>query len=685
MKKPRPGGRTTPKGTRPSYLHPVDGGSDRSPADDLVRSAGRELLGLDDPVQAETWASGLLEAFDQAGRKARHDGLEVPPFLDAVLGACRRNGDGYAAVVAAALGAVAPPPHGPLAAALASELAAKVGRLPAWTTAVGRAVPHRAWVAADVFGDQESLLTEFRSEGWPGAHVLVALVDHNLSGQAKDAWVAPAPAEDLLSSWLERPEPHMRVEELPVQAALGRLRDAMLTSDFWDGDDDLRTEEFAQHRALVWSRLRRAGLDAPPGPTGPPEVAEDERQELVARFLASPATGGLAERWSAVDIELLAHHVVDLRSDYEGRPLRWSPTVVSVLLGDLAPRKLIVDREQASAFPDVVRAFIRFAAGQTGLGPSFVQEVLASADEMEPVFLERIGDPAAAGPAKALLSALRARGVDLGDPAAIRAALQDEHPVVLPAPRPERRRGPAPDDVVVSAGQAPVLSRFDALARYYGTGRKLTQTGQPTLADARDLVAALGTSDRFDAKIGDRTFRTRSAAELPELAFMLRWAVAAGVLRKEHGRLRATVAWHKLEAKPLGRWLKSVDVLASLGPLAAYHAQSRYRGQGEVLDDLAPGVLGLLVERPLPFEEVLDWVCGTADQTYEWLAPYMQDPEHRRSSFNWDLGLLARILGWAGVVERRGARTEPGRYGDETVVGGVLGLTPAGRWWLVGR
>ena len=54
-------------------------------------------------------------------------------------------------------------------------------------------------------------------------------------------------------------------------------------------------------------------------------------------------------------------------------------------------------------------------------------------------------------------------------------------------------------------------------------------------------------------------------------------------------------------------------------------------------------------------------------------------------SFGWDLDLLSRILGWAGILERVGTTSVPDRYepAREQLVGGILQLTPVGRWWLV--
>jgi len=387
-----------------------------------------------------------------------------------------------------------------------------------------------------------------------------------------------------------------------------------------------------------------------------------------------------------VDVELLAGYLVELRCEYEGRPLRWSPTVVSLLLRDLAPRKLLLDADQAAALPAVVRAFVRFSASRTGLDPGFVEEIVQAVDSIEPEFLDRISNPTAAGPAKAMLAALQARGVDLTDFDAIQTALEEAGPMKLPEHVPGERRSTAtaPAEVVASAELALVLARFEALAGFFGEGRKLTQTGQPTLADARALVAQLGTRDRLDETLGDRTFKTRSAAELPELGFMIRWATAAGALRKQHGKLRATAAWGKLDGKPLQRWMKAAGALPSLGPLAAYRVNRRYRDPDEILDELAPEILGLLAHGGVPFESVLDWICERADVAYEWLAPYMQDPAHRRTSFGWDLDLLARILEWAGILERIGATVETDRYDGERLVGGTLQLTTAGRWWLGG-
>lgn len=680
----RRGGRVTPKGTRPSHLRPVgDPQPERSPVDAIIDSGGRDLIDQGDPIAAETWASGILDLFERARIKARLEGMDVPPIEEALIERCRQRGDRRAAVVATALAAVTPPPLGRQAASTALELRRRFAS-PDWLDKVGLATPTSAWVASDVFGDQESLIVGFHQPGEGGLHALVVLVDHNLSGQAKDAWLGDD-LDEVVGKWGSTPDPHMVLSEAPVNEVLKRLRDAMAMSDVWNGDAELRTEDFAHHRGLVWARLRRAGLiDDRPAAL---DVPQEERESLVAEFVNSRTGHELAGRSPGVDIAILAHYLVDLRSDYEGRPLRWSPTVVSLMLGDLAPRKLLLGADQVAAFPEAMRAFVLYAAERTGLDQPFVDEIVARIDEMEPEFLDRIGDPSAAGPAKALLSALQAKGVDLSDVDAINEALDQGAGLGLPWGPPKTRQqatSTAPSDVLASAERSVVLSRFGVLTAFYGKGRKLTQTGQPTLADAKELAAKLGTEDRIDQTIGDRTFKTQSAANLPELGFTIRWAIAAGALRKEHGKFLATATWAKLEGKPLQRWLKAADAIPTMGPLADFHAHHRYRHSDELLDELAPEIVNMII-RPTEFEGVLDWVCGRADTSYEWLAPYMQDPENRRRSFRWDLDLLTRILGWAGIAQRTDARIELDIFREECLAGGVLQLTPAGKWWLANR
>jgi hypothetical protein len=105
-------------------------------------------------------------------------------------------------------------------------------------------------------------------------------------------------------------------------------------------------------------------------------------------------------------------------------------------------------------------------------------------------------------------------------------------------------------------------------------------------------------------------------------------------------------------------------------------------GPDELLDELQPEIVHRA--EAWPFDALLDRICERADLTYDWLSPYLQDPEHRRTSFGWDLDRLIRIFDWAGIAERGRTAVEPDRWEStrERLVGGTVRLTPVGRWWL---
>jgi hypothetical protein len=68
------------------------------------------------------------------------------------------------------------------------------------------------------------------------------------------------------------------------------------------------------------------------------------------------------------------------------------------------------------------------------------------------------------------------------------------------------------NDLEAAAGQAALVGQIRSLVAWVGEGRKLTQTGKITLADARYMVELLGTGDSVDPMVGDRVFKTTSSA-----------------------------------------------------------------------------------------------------------------------------------------------------------------------------
>ena len=110
------------------------------------------------------------------------------------------------------------------------------------------------------------------------------------------------------------------------------------------------------------------------------------------------------------------------------------------------------------------------------------------------------------------------------------------------------------------------LRQVAAMTRWVGAGRKLTQTGQLTMADARHLVALLETGDEIDPVIGKQVFRTRSSADLPGLTIVLAWAKAAGLLRVVRGQLVPVKKNQRLLDQPAAMWTAMFAVIDQLGP-----------------------------------------------------------------------------------------------------------------------
>ncbi|MGH8571107.1 MAG: hypothetical protein ACREX8_00835, partial [Gammaproteobacteria bacterium] len=79
----------------------------------------------------------------------------------------------------------------------------------------------------------------------------------------------------------------------------------------------------------------------------------------------------------------------------------------------------------------------------------------------------------------------------------------------------------APADVAAAATQAALVGQVVDFVKWVGDGRKLTQKGAVTLADARFLVDRLGTGDEIDPVIGERVFKTTSSVELLGLGLIV--------------------------------------------------------------------------------------------------------------------------------------------------------------------
>jgi hypothetical protein len=219
------------------------------------------------------------------------------------------------------------------------------------------------------------------------------------------------------------------------------------------------------------------------------------------------------------------------------------------------------------------------------------------------------------------------------------------------------------------AAAAPALVRVVGLVRWVGAGRKLTQTGRLTVADARGLVALLDTGDETDRTIGDKVYRLRSSEDLPTLTLTVQWARAAGLLRIVNGRLVPVAKHAKLLDRPLDLWATMFEAYDSLGDTICYTPYIP-----SLLGDFFPEGMSIL------FGELAR--CGgsgivdeLAERTWDLLIPpHARDTAGPYGVGTWRRGLDADLRTAIGVLVDLGAVAEDGP--------GAVRLTPLADWAL---
>jgi len=403
---------------------------------------------------------------------------------------------------------------------------------------------------------------------------------------------------------------------------------------------------------------------------------DDTRQRLLERFEEwlgehrSPGPGQAFEMAADAGVAL------DWKCAYgDGDLASWPPRDIADFLLDWCPRKLSVAQKECHRLPVALGAFLEFLDG-AGLrdattGP--LAAVLHAIEALTPDYVEAMGDSSQFGMAKTLFGAAAAQGVDLGDEEALQAWMADfnARPVeerrrllpgsalgLRPPARPQLPPVVQPDEaaVLASAAAAPILEKFQALADYVGQGRRLTQKGHLSLADARALVSLLDTGDVMDPAFGDRTFRTVSSNELPALSQVFAWAKKAGVVRTVHGKVVATKQVRKLARDPSAFMHRAVDALLDIGPLASKRDPDWWLAWPEVtafLDRLTLSVLSgaYVSQRPLPLDDIVALVTDAVLEAFGFASLSDEDVGTRIGG---DVADMVDSLVLAGVLTRFG-------------------------------
>ncbi len=328
--------------------------------EELARLAADDAPEVADALEAEQWASHLIGTWHRAAVPGDDiDAVFLPGFVAAL----------EALHTASALAALVPAQ--PTGALLIYE---------------------------ETFDDGVSVLVEF------GSHTLGVYIDHNLGGLVKDAFIAgPLPeVRELLTA------PQVSVRELDLAEARARIEAAF--SELDHTLDPPVGEDVAGLGALVEARMRvlPAGFALPDADR---EMTPEEREQLLAGFLASPE--GL--RWRGdEDAEDAAMLAIDFGAGYNhGGPLRWSPVVVELFMLDWLACKVTREPDFFERLADVLQDWVRYAGRRRALPAEAVIQVADAVAEHRSEMLETVSDPAAWGPAKVLATAALEAEVDM--------------------------------------------------------------------------------------------------------------------------------------------------------------------------------------------------------------------------------------------------------------------------------
>lgn len=378
---------------------------------------------------------------------------------------------------------------------------------------------------------------------------------------------------------------------------------------------------------------------------------------------------------------------------------RWSGEDVDALLFEYLPADVFVeDDAEADDLLDGVVSFFEFLddghwlADASDPGHALALHVRSHRIEFRAAMS---GDE---DMADRLVGAMVEDGVDLDDEAAVKAwidALDDGPPERRDAllgpytqePAIELPPRPAVDPALVreSAGAAPLLSKLVAFATFMGDGRPLTSTGNVKLADARELVGLLDTSDETDWDYGGKTHGFRSATQLRWLDLVVWVAKEIGAVKVRKGQMSANRAWlARCEADPLATAEEIAELTVAPGPLTVLEGGSFIDQVRVVLDLSWVALLATAYEISYEFEssverlafQMADLVAG------DYLYASEGGEEHLEWSVRLNLTRIFRILEWAGLIRWRGWVEVEGRWRFTERRGGTVEITPLGEWLL---
>ncbi|GAA2859202.1 hypothetical protein GCM10010517_17720 [Streptosporangium fragile] len=371
--------------------------------------AARELLAVRSPLDAELMVSDMVGAW--WGRRLR-DGDAEQVLGEGLVDYAAKAGSPAALTLLIALAYLGTARQAAKAEGAALALMERGVARPLWAERLGAVKPTGCYVSRDAYGDQDTVVCTFAyrgSDSGEDRHALVVIVDYNMRGIARDAWVSSHVDKLLEQARAEAEGNRMLVfGEIEPEQARALLESAMKATVEYGHRRVAApvSDSYSAYHAFARARIKAL----PPGRKRPAPLhseapySRDRRAMLAAEFLASDAAEHLSDPSAA---SRCADHIIDYGCDQDfGRPLRVSPTKCETFLLDWLPRKVMLNAAEQEAVPHVLGAWARFAAGRTGLPEEGLRATLDAIWEATGKFAEAYRDPTAFGVDRALLDRL---------------------------------------------------------------------------------------------------------------------------------------------------------------------------------------------------------------------------------------------------------------------------------------
>jgi hypothetical protein len=386
----------------------------------------------DDPAELEQIAATLLVPLELAGVPA-----EVPAAL---LAEIERRADASAAALLHAVAVVAGEPL----AAQARTAAQRLGDAGVVSPLARRLGTLKLREATRIDGgDAELLVAQLRRPGTRSTQLALLGIDRGDSGGALvSCMLTPAIGAAAARRIIEAveaegggagPQP-LAADELTasVRSAAQRAVDLGVALD--------------AESAVVLPLIARALTGDPLGLPRPPALApwEDDDGELIvdaaqdedgfhsvmALLLAEfeehatthhPPTSAI---WHSGDF--VASTMLEWKGGYgDGYLGRWTAEDVAEFLLEHFPRKVSAAQETLDAVVDCAIAFLGFLDARGSLSGEPLEQLEEACLSLREPFLERVDDPAGWGLAKSMAMQMLTEGIDLDEPGALDAWMQD--------------------------------------------------------------------------------------------------------------------------------------------------------------------------------------------------------------------------------------------------------------------